>query len=70
MKQDKGRRVVIMDKSKYQEKCLMILENDNFKMLDHVQATNFTENEKQIITKRILMFIAKWILCSQALWDN
>ena len=70
MKQDKGRRVVIMDKSKYQEKCLMILENDNFKMLDHVQATNFTENEKQIITKRILMFIAKWILSWQALWDN
>ena len=70
MKQDKGRRVVIMDKSKYQEKCLMILENDNFKMLDHVQATNFTENEKQIITKRILMFITKWILSWQALWDN
>ena len=35
MKQSKGRGVVIMDKSKYQEKCLMILENDNFKTLDH-----------------------------------
>ena len=34
MKQSKGRGVVIMDKSKYQEKCLMILEN-NFKTLDH-----------------------------------
>ena len=34
MKQDKGRGVVIMGKSKYQEKCLMILENNNFKTLD------------------------------------
>ena len=70
MKQDKGHGVVIMDKSKYQEKCLMILENDNFKMIDHDQATNFTENEKQIITKRMLMFIPKWILSRQALWNS
>ena len=35
MKQDKDRGVVIMDKSKYQEKCLMILENGNFKALNH-----------------------------------
>ena len=34
MKQDKGRGVIIMGKSKYQEKCLMILENNNFKTLD------------------------------------
>ena len=31
MKQDKGRGVVIIGKSKYQEKCLIILENYNFK---------------------------------------
>ena len=31
MKQDKGREVVIMGKSKYQEKALMILLKDNFK---------------------------------------
>ena len=35
MKQDKGRGVAIMDKSKYQEKCLKILEKGNFKILDH-----------------------------------
>ena len=50
-----------MGKSKYQEKCLIILENDNFKTFDHdstkktgKNATNFTENEKQIIPTRIL----------------
>ena len=31
MKQDKGREVVIMGKSKYKEKALMILLKDNFK---------------------------------------
>ena len=31
MKQDKGREVVIMDKSKCKEKALMILLKDNFK---------------------------------------
>ena len=35
MKQDKGRVVAIMDKAKYHQKCLMILENGNFKTLDH-----------------------------------
>ena len=35
MKQDKRSVVVIMGKSKYHEKCLMILENRNFKTLDH-----------------------------------
>ena len=35
MKQGKGRGVVIMEKSKYQEKCLMILDNDDLKTLDH-----------------------------------
>ena len=35
MKQGKGRGVVIMDKSKYCDKYLMILENGNFKTLDH-----------------------------------
>ena len=34
MKQGEGRGVVVMGKSKYQEKCLMILGNDNFKTLD------------------------------------
>ena len=71
MKQDKGREVVIMDKSKYDKICLMILQNGNFKKLDNdptkkkktkKKYNKFKENEKQIITTRILMFIAKWIL--------
>ena len=33
MKQYKGRGVVIMEKSKCREKCLMILENGNLKRL-------------------------------------
>ena len=72
-KQDKGRGVVIMGKSKYHVKCLMILENSDFKTLDHdptkktkrKYTTNFTENEKEIITTKILMFITKWILSRQ-----
>ena len=31
----KVRWVVIMDESNYHEKCLLILENGNFKMVDH-----------------------------------
>ena len=35
-----------MGKSKYHEKCLMILENGNFKMLDHF-LTKKTEGKIQ-----------------------
>ena len=77
MKQDEGRGVVIMGKSKYQEKCLMILGNDNFKTLDRdptkktgKNTTNFTENEEQIIPTRILTFIFKWFLSRQVLWNS
>ena len=77
MKQDKGRGMVIMDKSKYQEKCLMILDNDNLKTLDHdptkktgKNTTNFTKNEKHIIPTRILTFISKWFLPRQVLWNS
>ena len=45
--------MVIMDKSKYQDKCLMVLENDNtagsrslIKKSRRKNTTNFTENEK------------------------
>ena len=60
-----------MDESNYHEKCLLILENGNFKMVDHdptkktKNTTNFTESEKQIITTRTLTFKPKWILCRQ-----
>ena len=51
IKQNKGCAVVIMYKSKYQEKCLMILENDNFKTLDHDPTKNTEEKIQQILRK-------------------
>ena len=44
MKQDKGRRVVIMDKAKYQEKCLPPLNTNQFIKLNK-------DPSKQIETK-------------------
>ena len=35
MKQDKGRGVVVMDRSKYTEKCFNILETEQFTKLRH-----------------------------------
>ena len=77
MKQNKDRGVIIMDKSKYKEKCLMVLENGNFKTLGHdptkkmrKKYNEFYENEKQIIPTRILMFISKWFLSLQVLWNS
>ena len=52
MKQDKGRGLVIMDKSKYQVKCLMIIENDSFKTLDH-DPTKKTEEKIQPILRKM-----------------
>ena len=51
MKQDKGHRVVIMDKSKYQEKCLMILEKGNFQILDHDPPKKTEEKIQRILQK-------------------
>ena len=45
MKEGKGRGVAITDKSKYHEKCLMILENGNFKTLDHNLTTKKTRKK-------------------------
>ena len=78
MKQDKELGVVIMDKLKYHEKCLMILENENFIKLDR-NPTNKTEEKIQRIlrkmknkkiTTRVLIFISKWILSRQVLWKS
>ena len=78
MKQDKELGVVIMDKLKYHEKCLMILENENFIKLDR-NPTNKTEEKIQRIlrkmkhkkiTTRVLIFISKWILSRQVLWNS
>ena len=78
MKQYKGSGVVIMGKLKYHEKCLMILENRNFKTLDHdpttkrgrKSTTTFTKSENQIITTKIFIFLPKWILSGQVLWNS
>ena len=35
MKQDKGRGVVAIDRSKYTEKCLNTLQNEQFTKLKH-----------------------------------
>ena len=75
MTQVKSRGVIIMGKSKYQEECLMILENDNFLVHDPTKkrkknTTNFMENEKQIITTRQHTFMTKWILSRQVLWNS
>ena len=43
MKQYKSSGLVIMDKSECREKCLRILENDNFKMTDQDSTKNFLE---------------------------
>ena len=78
MKQDKELGVVIMDKLKYHEKCLMTLENENFIKLDR-NPTNKTEEKIQRIlrkmknkkiTTRVLIFISKWILSRQVLWNS
>ena len=42
-----------MDKSKYYEKCLMILENGNFKMLDYNSTKKKNEEKIQQILLKI-----------------
>ena len=51
MEQDKGCRVVIMDMSKYHEKCLTRLENDNYKTPDH-DPTKKNEEKIQFYRKQ------------------
>ena len=46
MKQDKGRGVVVMDRSKYTEKCLNILQTKQFTKLRH-DPTKSIENKIQ-----------------------
>ena len=45
MTQVKSRGVIIMGKSKYQEECLMILENDNFLDYDPTKKQKKKYNE-------------------------
>ena len=52
LKQDKGRGVVIMDRDMHTQKCLDLLDNDQFKCLD-TDPTNKTEGEVQRLLRSI-----------------
>ena len=52
MKQDKGRRVIIMDKSKYTEKGLTILLTKPFQKLK-LDPTKSTEEKVQRMVRKI-----------------
>ena len=52
VKQDKGRRVVLIDKNKYTEKCMLFLNTKQFKKLDN-DPTKTTEGKIQRMLKRI-----------------
>ena len=52
MKQDKGRGVVIMNRLKYLEKCLSILQGEQFMKLDY-DPTSKLESKVQITLRKI-----------------
>ena len=52
MKQDKGKGVVIMDKRKYQEKCLVLLNTDQFRKLNQ-DPTKKIEGKIQRVLRKI-----------------
>ena len=52
-----------MDKSKYQEKCLMILEKDNFKTLDHEVTKKTKEKIQRILRKMKIRLSPQEYLC-------
>ena len=51
LKQDKGRGVVLMDKTKYTNKCLEILETDQFTKLNHDPTKSVEGNTQQLLRK-------------------
>ena len=50
LKQDKGRGVVLMDRTKYTNKCLEILETNQFTKLNH-DPTKSVEEKIQLLRK-------------------
>ena len=52
MKQDKGRGVVIMDRTKYIDKCLRMLQTPQFTKLD-TDPTKTTERKVQNLLRKI-----------------
>ena len=51
MKQDKGSGVVIMNKPKYHEKCLELLNTDQFTMLNHDPTKKIEAKIKTVLRK-------------------
>ena len=52
LKQDKGRGVVILDRTKYTEKCMALLNTERFKRLT-TDPTVATEQKRQIVFRKI-----------------
>ena len=52
MKQDKGRGVVVMDRSKYIKNCLHILQTEQFTKLRH-DPTKFVKNKIQVELRKL-----------------
>ena len=52
LKQDKSRGVVLMDKNKYNKKCMLLLNTKKFKQLDN-DPTKTTEGKIQRMLRRI-----------------
>ena len=77
MQLDKSPGVIIMDKHRYHEKYLLLLHTCNFKKLDYDPTKTTEEKIQRILQKmkknknetRICMFISKWILSQQVLWN-
>ena len=51
MKQDKGRGVVILDNTKYIEKCMTILSTDNFEKVAQDNTKKVEEKVQSTLTK-------------------
>ena len=51
MRQDKGRGVVITDKSKYMAKCLELLQTNQFSKLKHNPTKLFENNTQHPLRK-------------------
>ena len=58
LRQDKGKGVVIMDRGKYTEKCLDLLNSNQFKKLDH-DPTKAVENKIKRALRKIKHKLSK-----------
>ena len=55
-KQDKGRRIVILDKNKYIEKCISIVMTDKFKKIDNSPTATCESKVQRILRKMKFKF--------------